>query len=364
MTDGAGEWSVGSSTWRIGDAGALQTAVLFVDLVSSTDLASAVGLEEYARFSETFRETCVEQCHHFFEVHRKHKLIHDGRHYRVEISGDELVVFLHTDRPHDDVYQLICLAISLKCAWLGVPMNVERIASGRPSHELAAGIHSGPVWAKRTEEGFDLCGFTINLGKRVESSSRQGNLFRIFVSDPAFKLVNRRMRNLLFTARQVVDLKGISVPIGVYEVAESFVDATRRLAPPFRKRFFEVATHALRANTFDLWIHSCFQVGAAAGERPVTEDAMELCRQVLNIDPTNAVALFYAAEGHQGRGDLETARLHLEDLVRFWPMLGDGWLALGRLHKEMGEPAAARRCLLQARRQGVRESEEALPSED
>ena len=363
MTNDADEWSIGSSTWRPGDAGPLQTTVLFIDLVGSTDLASAVGLEEYARFSEAFHETCIEQCRHFFEVHRKHKLAHDGRHYRVEVTGDEMVVFLHTDRPHDDVYQLICLAISLKCAWLGVPLNAERIASGRPSHELAAGIHSGPVWAARTAGGFNLCGFAINLAKRVESSSRLGSRFRIFVSDPAFKLVNRRMRNLIFTARRMLELKGVPTPIGVYEVAESFVDPTRRLAPPFHKRFLEVATHALRADTFDLWIHSCFQVGAAAGDQPVTDDAMELCQQVLNIDPTNAVALFYAAEGHQGLGDLETAQLHLEDLVRFWPMLGDGWLALGRLLKEMGEPSAARRCLLQARRQGVRESEEPLPPE-
>ena len=144
-------------------------------------------------------------------------------------------------------------------------------------------------------------------------------------------------------------------------MVESFIDARRLLAPDLAKPFFEVARQALATNTFDLWIHSCVQVAEAAGDAPITDSALDLCQQVLNIDPTNAVALFYSSEGLQERGNLETARLYLEDLVRHWPGLADGWLALGRLLKEMGESDEARRCILQARRQGVAPDEEPLP---
>lgn len=284
-----------------------------------------------------------------------------GRHYEFAVAGDELRVFLHSEKPHDDVYQLVCLAVALKCAWLGAAQNAERVASGRPSFELAVGIHSGPVWATRRAEGFELSGFAINLAKRVESVSREGTRFRIFVSDPSFKLVNRRMRNLLFGPRRVLPLKGVSTEVGVSELLDCFVDPARRMPPELAKGFLEVARRALATNTFDLWVHSCLQVSQAADEAPIGDVALDLCRRVLNIDPESAVALFYAAEAEHERGRPEMARLYLEDLVRAWPTLGDGWLALGRLLRELGEAAAARRAILQARRNGVEESEEPLP---
>lgn len=355
-------WKVGNTFWGLGDSGPLHVSVLFVDLVSSTDVASVMGLEEYAAFSRSFQTTCLRQCQHFFESHHRKRYEHDGRHYEFGVTGDELLVFLHTDRPHDDVYQLVCLAVALKCSWLGVPLNAERIESGRPTHELAAGIHSGPVWATRTTDGFERTGFAINLAKRIESISREGDRFRVFVSDPAFKLMNRRMRNLIFGPRRVAPLKGVSALIGVTEVVESFVDATRRMPPEFAKPFMEMARRALSTNTFDLWIHSCVQIAEGADDAPVSDDALRLCRQVLNIDPKNAVALFYAAEAEQDRGELETAQLHLEDLTRHWPMLGDGWLALGRLLARRGDLDGARRAILQARRNGVPEKEAPLPA--
>jgi len=242
-----------------------------------------MGLEEFATFARAFRAMCRDQCRFFFESGgRGRRYVHDGRHYHIETTGDELAVFLHTDRPHDDVYQLVCLAIALKCAWLGVRPNAARIPTGRPTVELAAGIHSGPVWASRHGAGFEKSGFAIHLAKRVESLSRGGERFRVFISDPAFKLVNRRMRNLLFGPRSVGDLKGVITPVGVYEVFDSFIDVTRRLAPEFHKSFAETARTALATNTFDLWIHSCLQVSEAVQRGTPSEEALRLCEQVLN----------------------------------------------------------------------------------
>jgi class 3 adenylate cyclase len=347
--------------WKPGAGGPLHVSVLFVDLVSSTDLASVMGLEEYAGLARSFQATCLRQCEHFFRRHHHERYLHDGRHYDFGVAGDELRVFLHSEKPHDDVYQLVCLAVALKCAWLGAALNAERVASGRPSFELAVGIHSGPVWATRTPGGFELSGFAINLAKRVESVSREGTRFRVFVSDPSFKLVNRRMRNLLFGPRRVLPLKGVSAEIGVAELVECFVDPARRMPAELAKGFREVARLALATNTFDLWVHSCLQVTGSADEAPIGDAALELCRKVLNIDPENAVALFYAAEAERERGRPEMARLYLEDLVRAWPTLGDGWLSLGRLLRDLGEATAARRAILQARRYGVEEGEEPLP---
>ena len=276
--------------------------------------------------------------------------------------GDELAVFMHTNWPWDDIYQLVCLAITIKCAWLGCPLNAQRLADGMGTAELAAGIHYGKVWAHRAERGFAKQGFAINVAKRVESASREGDRFRVFVSDPAYKLINRRMRNLIFGPRRLAAMKGVVVPIGVHELIESFVGVRRRLAPEFHGDFERVAGEALAANTFDLWIHSCLQVWSEErhGGR-VTDVAFDQCKALLKTDPRNPVALYYAAQAARERDDPETALLYLEDLTRHWPSLADGWLELARCYRHRGDLARARQGVLQARRHGARPSEESLP---
>jgi class 3 adenylate cyclase len=354
---------VSPGEWPVGREGPLDLAVMFIDLVSSSEFSSVLGLREYAEYVKSFQELCLSQCAYFFE--EVHRGVHQrGRDYEIESVGDELVVFMHTGRAQNDVYQLICLAIALKCGWLAAPHNVERIGNGVGSAELAAGINFGRVWAKRMEGGFEKYGFAINVAKRIESLSRQGDRFRVFVSDPAFKQVNRRMRNLIFGRREVLPMKGVVVPIGVHEVYESFVNISRRIPPELSRRFRDVALEALRSNTLDLWIHSCLQVGSEAEQGCVTDEMYDLCRHVLNIDPQNAVSLYFAAQGARERDDRETAELYLEDLTRHWPHLADGWLEMGRLLKVTDRSAETRRAVLQARRLGVAEEEEELPPAD
>jgi class 3 adenylate cyclase len=341
----------------------LETAVLFVDLVSSSDFASVLGLEEYAHYIDSFEELCRAQCDYFFRVVHANREWVDGVHYEVRFLGDELVVFMHTGRPHSDVYQLVALAISLKCGWLGTALNRQRVESGAPSAELAAGIHVGHVWAHRTKDDeYKRRGFTINVAKRVESASREGQHFRIYVSDPAMKRVNRQSRTLLFSPRKIVQMKGVVVPVGVYELVDSFINPMKRVAPALLDGFLNVARMAMSTNAYDLWIHSCLQVyEEEKNGKKVTEENLDLCNKTLNIDPRNACALLHAAQGTRDNKDWETARLIYEDLTTYWPTFGEGWLELGRLLKKMGDAAGARRAILQARRCAVAPEEEELP---
>jgi tetratricopeptide (TPR) repeat protein len=93
----------------------------------------------------------------------------------------------------------------------------------------------------------------------------------------------------------------------------------------------------------------------------VTDENLERCRRILNIDPTNACALHHLAQGLRDRQQYETARLVYEDLTSYWPGFADGWLEMGRLLKLTGDVAGARTAILQARRYGVPEGEEPLP---
>jgi class 3 adenylate cyclase len=350
-----------------GGEGALETAVLFMDLVASSEFASVLGLRDYAEYVDSFEQLCRAQCAYFFEVVHSNKGWAAGRDYEFQFVGDELVVFMHTPNARQNVYQLLALAITIKCAWLGTPLNAKRLDAGAPSAELAAGIHIGYVWAQYTGERYKKRGFSINVAKRIESSSREGHNFRIYVSDPAMKRVNRVIRNILFSPRKILPMKGVVVPIGVYEVLDSFLDPKPRLAPELYEGFRRVAHKALEANSFDLWIHSCLQVSEEARqkqitpERGITEENKEWCRRTLNIDPNNPCALYHAAQAAREEGDWQTAKLFLRDLTDHWPAFGDGWLEYARVLKRLPEMEEARHAILQARRLGVGADEEELP---
>ena len=142
--------------------------------------------------------------------------------------------------------------------------------------EIAIGINFGTVWAKRLKSGFETHGYAINLAKRIESHSRDGQHFRIFLSDTAYNLLHARMRNLLFSEREFASGKGILGQFGVYEIVDAFVDSVDRLAPEIAKLFEELVEAAIDSTSRDLWIHSAYQVYSEKLHGVVTDNAAAL----------------------------------------------------------------------------------------
>lgn len=332
--------------------GPLNVAVLFVDLVNSSEFASVLGLQEYAEYLDSFKHACLAQSRHFFETVHRSKY-QEGVDYRVSFIGDELVVFLHSGREADDIYQLVCLAICLKCAWLASPKNTERIQAGMGTVDIACGIHFGGVWATPQQDGYDLRGFTINVAKRIETASREGKNFHIFLSDTAYKKISQLLRNLLVSEGKILPMKGVIVPVGIYEVEDSFVDPYKRLDPEFIEGFQKVARSALESNTCEAWIHSCLQVWEESRNGKVTDECFEICRHTLKSHPGNAVALYFIGQAYQEHCDPERAKLYLEDLTRVHPTFADGWLLLSKVYQSLEDHPASRRAALQAERHGI-----------
>ena len=338
------------------DDGPLNTAILFIDLIDSSQFASILGLQEYAAHVQSFSTICDRQVRHFFEVFLAGKY-RRGPDYDFHHVGDELVVFLHTGKDSNDVYLLAVLAVTLKCAWLTTELNLQRIQRKLPTCDLAAGINFGAVWARLVDERYELTGYAINLAKRIENFSREGERFLIFLSDTAFKQINLRMRNLFFGARQHVQVKGILGSVGVYELHDSFVNPVPRLESDLARGFKEQMLAAFRNNTRDLWIHSCLQVSEEAEQGRVTDANFRLCQEVLAVDHENPVGLYYLAQGYRERDSLEKCRLLLADLVRFWPSFGDGWLEYGRVLLKLNLQEQAQCAFTRAALQGVSDDE-------
>ena len=99
-------------------------------------------------------------------------------------------------RTPNDVYQLVGLAITLKCGWLASPLNSKRIKRHVPARESAAGNNSGRIRISPSPGAWRRTGYSINVAKRAESASRSGAHFRVYLTDTAFKQIGPLIGNL------------------------------------------------------------------------------------------------------------------------------------------------------------------------
>ena len=338
-----------------GESGPMDVGVLFVDLVDSSVFASVLGLREYADYLGSFHEVCLSQCRHFFETYLEGRY-QEGRHFRARMLGDELLVFLHTGKAHNDVYLLTCLAAVLKAAWLVSPANLERLKRKTPVGEISAGIHHGQVWAVADERGYEFAGFAINLAKRVESHSRTGRYYRVFLSDQAFKQIHFRQRNLIFTRGERFDAKGIFGQIICHELAHSFLNPVPRVSRDVSELVHGRVLDVIQPAFQDLWIHDMFQVWSESEHGAVTDECMELCRNVMHHSPDDPVSLYHLAQAYRERGDLGSAAILLGDLCRAWPQFADGHLDHARVLSQQGDAKRADDELRRARILGLDET--------
>ena len=350
-------------TRQPGWTGPLDTAVMFVDLVDSSVFSSVLDLKAYSDYVHSFQATMREQCEYFFGEYLEGS-IERGTGYSYSIVGDELVVFLHTSKSANDVYLLTILAITLKAAWLLSPVNRERVRHRAAAAEIAVGINFGQLWAQRTEDGYEKEGYVINLAKRIESHSRHGEHYRIFLSDGAFKQIHTRMRNLLFGPRTLISGKGIVGQFGVYEIVDSFANVLTRLSPQLAIEFEAIMEEAIDSTSRDLWIHSAYQLASESTHGRVTAAAAKRCQAVLNYDPSNPVALYHLAQHYRDSGQHPMAAISYSALLDSWPTFGDGFLEQGDCLAEQGEVEAARDAYRRASRLGITEAEDKLAKLD
>lgn len=335
----------------------METGILFMDLVDSSVFASVLGLKEYADHLDSFHRICLSQCRYFFNGFLEGKYV-EGRDYRARIIGDELLVYIHTGRSHNDVYLLACLAATLKAAWLAAPMNQMRIARKQSVSQISGGIHFGQIWSSPLENGYDYCGYAINMAKRIEGHSRVGGRYRILLSDHAFKQVHFHQRNLIFGKCLSFESKGLLGQTSAYELHSTFMNLGPRLDPSLACEVKRLLAATVTLSTQDPWMHDFHQVWSEADGCNITDSAMELCRAVLLHDPTDPVALYHLAQALRERGDPSTALIILRELTSAWPRFGDGHWELARLLRSIGEESNSAESLRVARLLGI---EDPLP---
>lgn len=119
-------------------------------------------------------------------------------------------------------------AIQLKTLWLCQDFNLQRVREHRTPLSLGMGMHFGRVFLCTRPDGRRRVeGYSVNLAKRIETYSRNGQYSRIMLSQEAHNIIrgsirkHTMLRQRIFFAEHQVGLellKGVTRSQPVYEL--------------------------------------------------------------------------------------------------------------------------------------------------
>jgi len=202
--------------------------MLFADLMSSTEMAKNLTLQEYDEMIVDFQTTMYEVVSHHLN---DYGYVGNGLDSYWSIAGDELRVFLYSGAALFDVRSALLIATKIKLAWLAAAFNERILQEGRLVSRIGVGINCGKVikdvreWrVKMGEEQPTIEGYAINVTKRIESASREASIYNIMVGDSLYKRCQESSEiNVAFGQPLGLDFKGLGQKIPVYEVV-SFIN--------------------------------------------------------------------------------------------------------------------------------------------
>ena len=203
-------------------------AILFADIIGCSEVSNHMKLDQYNDFLASFHRI-------FDKVATEHRKSFygdaDDRYFQAKTRGDEgLLIIMYQDKQEDiasDLDTCVNFALDLKRMWLLSEENRRRIEG--PSLlpiDLAIGIHLGKAFINE-RPGLEprAEGYAINLTKRIENASRDGQYTRIFVSAAARGELDLLHDEMTYTFGPLRDLpaKGILHGIRVFEVTHHFL---------------------------------------------------------------------------------------------------------------------------------------------
>jgi len=330
--------------------------ILFADLMNSTELAKNLTLLEYDDMLVDFQNTMFEVVSHHLDYFGYEG---EGVDSEWSISGDELRVFLYSDNMDFDIRSALLIATKIKLAWLSSGFNQRVLSEQRLVSRIGVGINCGKVikdvrpWrVKIGKAGQNIEGYAINLTKRIESASREGNVYQIMVGASLYKRCQQNKRiNVAFSHPRSLVFKGLGQKIPVYEVV-SFLNFEILPSMPehLQKGLMEKMENTVRDAMPEPWIfivllRSYISLLASNGDEDADVKAVELAQQALDVveyKPVIYNMLGWLHTNGKNIRNLEMAFHYLDQCLGLEPKNEAALLHRARILEEMGQIDLAR----------------------
>jgi class 3 adenylate cyclase len=330
--------------------------ILFADLMNSTELAKNLTLLEYDDMLVDFQNTMFEVVSHHLDYFGYEG---EGVDSEWSISGDELRVFLYTDNMDFDIRSALLIATKIKLAWLSSTFNQRVLSEQRLVSRIGVGINCGKVikdvrpWrVKIGKAGQNIEGYAINLTKRIESASREGNVYQVMVGASLYKKCqqNKRM-NVAFSHPRSLVFKGLGQKIPVYEVL-SFINFEILPSMPvhFQDGLMEKMENTVRDAMPEPWIfivllRAYITMLVTGQDENADVKAVELAQQALDVvdyKPVIYNMLGWLYTNGKNVRNLEMAFHYLDQCLGLEPNNEAALLHRARILEEMGQTDLAR----------------------
>jgi class 3 adenylate cyclase len=331
--------------------------MLFADLMSSTEMAKNLTLQEYDGMLIDFQST-------LFEVISDHLQVFgykgNGEDSEWSIVGDELRVFLYSGEQRFDVRNALLIALKIKLGWLASSFNRRILREGRLVSRIGVGINCGKVikgvrdWrlsAGQTQPVID--GYAINVSKRIESESREGSVYKIMVGDSFYRFCTEESQlNIVFSQPYSNIFKGLGQKITVYEVV-SFIHNEIMTSMPdsFRGRLPGVMEYAISQPNPEPWIfftllrYYISKIANGEGEEFETK-AIKVAQQLQGILEYKTVVnniLGWLHTYSKSYRNLETAMHYYDQTLEREPRNKTALIHCARISEMMGDMDLAKR---------------------
>jgi class 3 adenylate cyclase len=330
--------------------------ILFADLMNSTELAKNLTLLEYDEMLVDFQNTMFEVVSHHLDYFGYKG---EGVDSEWSISGDELRVFLYSDNMDFDIRSALLIATKIKLAWLSSAFNQRVLSEQRLVSRIGVGINCGKVikdvrsWrVKIGNAGPNIEGYAINLTKRIESASREGNVYQVMVGASLYKRCqqNKRM-NVAFSHPRSLVFKGLGQKIPVYEVV-SFINFEILPSMPasLQEGLMEKMENTVRDAMPEPWIfivllRSYISMLVSSSDEDADIKAVELAQQALDVvdyKPVIYNMLGWLYTNGKNVRNLEMAFHYLDQCLGLEPKNEAALLHRARILEEMGQTDLAR----------------------
>jgi class 3 adenylate cyclase len=330
--------------------------ILFADLMNSTELAKNLTLLEYDEMLVDFQNTMFEVVSHHLDYFGYAR---EGVDSEWSISGDELRVFLYSDNMEFDIRSALLIATKIKLAWLSSAFNQRVLSEQRLVSRIGVGINCGKVikdvrpWrVKIGKAGPNIEGYAINLTKRIESASREGNVYQIMAGASLYKrCVQNKRLNVAFSHPRSLVFKGLGQKIPVYEVV-SFVNFEILSSMPdhLQEGLMEKMEITVRDAMPEPWIfivllRSYITMLALNRDEEADLKAVDLAQQALEVvdyKPVIYNMLGWLYSNGKNVRNLEMAFHYLDQCLGLEPKNEAALLHRAKILEEMGQVDLAR----------------------